>query len=105
MTTASFRQRYASQSAGDAGEHLLSIGQSVRLKSAIGKTTGQAQVYRITGMMPASGGGAQYRIRNAEENHERVALQDELEPVDTAGTGANATLMERTFGHGQRTKA
>ncbi|WP_306029806.1 hypothetical protein [Stappia sp. MMSF_3263] len=100
MTTASFRQRYASQSAGDAGEHLLSVGQSVRLKSAIGNTTGQTQVYRITGMMPASAGAPQYRIRNAEENHERVALQDELELVDTTGLNAKATLMERTFGHG-----
>lgn len=105
MTIASFRQRHARQGVSDAGEHLLSVGQTVRLKSAIGNTTGQAQVYRITGMMPASAGAPQYRIRNAEENHERVALQDELEPVDTADLGAKANLMERTFGHGQGTKA
>jgi hypothetical protein len=105
MSSGNFRQRRTDQPKSDPGAHLLCVGQSVRLKSATGKSISPRQVYRITGTMPAFSGSPQYRIRNADEHHERVAMQDELEPIETVGTGTQATLMERTFGHGKGTKA
>jgi hypothetical protein len=45
----------------------------------------------------------QYRIRNDDERYERVTTQDSLEPVRPQSGGA--TLIERTFGHGQGTEA
>ena len=50
-------------------------------------------------MLPPVNGSPQYRIRNEEERHERVATQDSLEQVGSIDD-ANATLSERTFGHG-----
>ena len=59
-----------------------------------------ADIYRITGTLPARGDSLQYRIRNDDERHERVTTQDSLEPVDMLQSGNGATLIERTFGHG-----
>jgi hypothetical protein len=61
-------------------------------------------IYRITGKLPPRGDSLQYRIRNDDERHERVTTQDSLEPVDLSPTGDGATLIERTFGHGQGTE-
>ena len=105
MKTAGSFRRDVGRPTADSGDHLLSIGQSVTLKSAATKTTRRGQVYRITGTLPPSGGAPQYRIRNSEEHHERVAMQDELEPVKSTGGDAHTSLMERTFGNGQGTKA
>lgn len=38
--------------------------------------------YRVTGTLPARENSPQYRIRNDEERHERIASQDDLEAVD-----------------------
>ncbi|QGZ34123.1 hypothetical protein [Stappia indica] len=105
MTATLFTRRRAGPPAAEQGQHLLTIGQDVRLRSTRGRQATKGDIYRITGVMPVEAGAPQYRIRSAEENHERVAMQDELEPLDASGSGAQATLMERTFGYGQRTKA
>jgi hypothetical protein len=57
-------------------------------------------IYRITATLPPRGNSLQYRIRNNDERHERVATQDSLEAVDMSQSGNGATLIERTFGHG-----
>ena len=63
-----------------------------------------ADIYRIIATLPPRGNSPQYRIRDYDERHERVATQDTLEPVRTLPAGNDATLIERTFGHGQGTE-
>ncbi|WP_029058881.1 hypothetical protein [Stappia stellulata] len=98
MTITAYRRRNIGPPAVDAETHLFALGDSVRLKGRIGGAPATNN-YRITGTLPPVGGSPQYRIRNEEERHERVATQDSLEPVDAAD-GLDATLSERTFGHG-----
>jgi hypothetical protein len=59
-----------------------------------------ADIYHITGTLPPRGEFPQYRIRNDNERHERVAAQDDLEPVSPSSAGEGAALIERTFNHG-----
>lgn len=84
----------------EAPAHLFTIGQAVRLKGSFVKPALPADIYHITGTLPARGDSLQYRIRNDDERHERVTTQDSLEPVDMSQSGNGATLIERTFGHG-----
>ena len=88
----------------DTGVHRFAVGQTVRLKGRFGRSVSAADVYHITGTLPPRGDSPQYRIRNDDERYERVATQDSIEPIDLSRTGTGATLIERTFGHGQRTE-
>ena len=88
-----------------AATHLYSVGQTVRLKGGFGMSPNAADVFHITARLPAKGDALQYRIRNDDERHERVTTQDSLEPVGALQESKSATLIERTFGHGQGTKA
>ena len=89
----------------DASAHMFQVGQAVRVKRGFGKlTSAPSDVYRITGTLPPRENSPQYRIRNQDERHERVTTQDNLEPVDIPADGNRATLIERTFGHGQGTE-
>lgn len=81
--------------------HLFAIGQAVRLRGNFGTFPKTSEIYHITGTLPARGDSLQYRIRNDDERHERVATQDSLEPVRPSQSSEDATLSERTFGHGQ----
>lgn len=85
--------------------HLFSIGQAVRLKGGFGGPAWPTDIYHVTGMLPQRGNSPQYRIRNDDERHERVTTQDCLERVDVSRPGDGATLIERTFGHGEGTEA
>jgi len=84
----------------EAPAHLFTIGQAVRLKGGLVRPALPADIYHITGTLPARGDSLQYRIRNDDERHERVTTQDSLEPVDMSQSGRSSTLIERTFGHG-----
>lgn len=84
----------------EAPAHLFAIGQAVRLRGGFVRPASPADIYRITGTLPARGGSLQYRIRNDDERHERVTTQDSLEPVDMSQSDSGTTLIERTFGHG-----
>lgn len=88
----------------DAATHLFTVGQAVRLKGSFGRPSRSADIYHITGTLPPTGDSPQYRIRNNDECHERVTTQDSLEPVDMSQSSDGATLIERTFGHGQGTE-
>jgi hypothetical protein len=79
--------------------HAFVIGQPVRLRDGIGRLVPPGALYRITGTLPSNGGSPQYRIRNDDERHERVAAENALQ---LAGPPANddTTLIERTFGRG-----
>jgi hypothetical protein len=76
--------------------HLFTVGQSVRLRKHPEEHTRSADiVYRITGTMPAQGSALQYRIRSDQERHERVAIEDSLEPL--RAPSGSAALIEKTF--------
>ena len=74
---------------------------TVRLRTGFGTPAKTSEIYRITGTLPPRENSPQYRIRNDDERHERVTTQDSLEPVSVSAAGEQATLIERTFGHGQ----
>ena len=88
----------------NAVKHLFSIGQSVRLKGGFQRSPKIGDVYRITATLPPRDNLLQYRIRHDEERHERVTTQDCLEPIRPDQPDCGATLIERTFGHGQGTE-
>jgi hypothetical protein len=98
-------QRNARPIRREAATHLFTVGQAVRLRGNFGTFPKTAEIFRITGRLPPRGDSLQYRIRSESERHERVTTQDSLEPVDLSQSGDGATLMERTFGHGQGTEA
>ncbi len=105
MTTASYRYRTIRPARREPASHLFAIGQTVRLKTAFAAALPPSSIFHITATLPPKVNSPQYRIRNDTERHERVATQDDLEPVDLTGAGNDAaTLMERTFGHGQGTE-
>jgi len=105
MTTASFYHRNTRPTRRETASHLFAIGQTVRLKTGFATALPPSRVFHITATLPPKVNSPQYRIRNDEERHERVAIQDDLEPVDMSSAGNEAmTLMERTFGHGQGTE-
>jgi len=62
--------------------HRFAIGQSVTLKGTIGMSLQTGHMFRVTGRMPPRDNSPQYRIRNEEERHERVATESNLEEVD-----------------------
>lgn len=84
----------------DAPTHLYAVGQEVRLKGGFMLQSQAASIYRVTGTLPSRDELPQYRIRNDDERHERVATQDNLEPVRISSGSEGATLIQRTFGHG-----
>lgn len=88
----------------EAPTHLFKVGQTVTLKSEFGRRASPTDIYQITATLPPHGGSPQYRIRNDDEGHERVATQDSLEQADSSQPGSDATLIERTFGDGQGKK-
>lgn len=93
--------RQASQPGrSEPAAHLYTVGQEVRLKAGSVRWFQTAGIYRITATLPLSGAMPQYRIRSDDEPHERVVTQDQLETVDDPGAGADASLIERTFGQG-----
>jgi hypothetical protein len=85
----------------EATTHRFAIGQTVRLKG-FGTFPKNVDVYRITGTLPPREDSPQYRIRNDDERYERVTTEDRLEPVGMTPAGERSTLIERTFGNGQR---
>jgi hypothetical protein len=59
-------------------EHKFKIGQSVSLTSGPfgrGKTN---SIYKVTQLLPREGEDYQYRIKNADEPHERVVKESQL---------------------------
>jgi len=89
----------------DAATHLFVIGQAVRMRVGLGGSTLSPDIFHITGTLPPRGDSPQYRIRNDDEHHERVITQESIVPVAMSRSGCGPTLMETTFGHGERTEA
>jgi hypothetical protein len=105
MTYTNARQPGARSIRPAAATHLFAVGQAVRLRGSFGTFSKTAEIYHITGTLPPRGDSPQYRIRSDGERHERVTTQDSLEPaVRPSQFSEGATLIERTFGHGQGTE-
>lgn len=100
MSAPTIMQNSHRASGRHSATHLYTVGQAVRLRGSFTQRLQPAGVYRITGMLPPEGASPQYRIRNDDERHERVATQDSLEPVHSVPDDAETALMKRTFDHG-----
>jgi hypothetical protein len=61
-------------------EHKFRIGQSVNYRSPFdrGESSG---VYTVTRLLPPDGGDYQYRIKNADEPHERLVKESQLNRI------------------------
>ncbi len=57
--------------------HRFHIGQTVRMRSRFGISPRAAELFSITGTLPARDNSPQYRIRNDGERHERVVGERE----------------------------
>ncbi|MDN5928479.1 MAG: hypothetical protein L0I29_15525 [Hyphomicrobiales bacterium] len=103
MTSTNTLQHSRRPILSDAATHLFAVGQAVRLKGGFGRPALPSGIYHVTATLPPRGDSLQYRIRNDDERYERVTTQDSLEPVSLPQS-SGATLIERTFDHGQRTE-
>ena len=103
MTYTNAIRRTARPARQEVPTHLFAVGQAVRLKGGFGSLP--ADIYHVTATLPPTGDSPQYRIRNDDERHERMTTQDSLEPIGELRFAGGATLVERTFGHGQGTEA
>jgi hypothetical protein len=61
------------------GDHRFKVGQSVTLGPR--SQAGSSGVYKITQLLPPGGNERQYRIKSADEPHERVAKETDLKRV------------------------
>ena len=61
--------------------HKFRIGESVHLTAGVFARGGAGAVYKVTQLLPSDGDEQQYRIKSANEPHERVAKQSQLEPA------------------------
>ena len=60
-------------------DHRFRVGQSVNYTSGLRRQPGWGGAYKITQLLPAQGDEPLYRIKSADEPHERVAKETELE--------------------------
>lgn len=98
MSTTTTRNRNAPLARGDTAIHLFAVGQTVRLKSAFTISASKSSgIYRITRRLPPEGSLVQYRIRNDDEPHERVASQDSLEVVKKQPSESDGVFISGTF--------
>jgi hypothetical protein len=59
-------------------EHKFKVGQTVHFTSGPYGRGGAGGVYKITQLLPAEGDDSQYRIKSANEPHERVVKESQL---------------------------
>ena len=61
--------------------HKFKVGQSVSFMSGSFGRGGRNGIYKVTQLLPAEGDDCQYRIKNAEEAHERVVKESPLNRI------------------------
>ena len=61
--------------------HRFAIGTLVRLSKGIFTRFAGPGAYEILAQLPERDGKLQYRLKSGSEPYERVATEDELEPV------------------------
>jgi hypothetical protein len=59
--------------------HKFKVGQSVSFTSGLLGHGSRNGVYEVTQLLPPEGDDYQYRIKNAEEPHERVVKESQLD--------------------------
>jgi len=62
-------------------EHKFEVGQSVSFMSGPFCRGGANDIYKVTQLLPPGGNDCQYRIKNADEPHERVVKERQLNRV------------------------
>jgi hypothetical protein len=66
---------------GSVHEHKFKIGQSVSFTSAPFGRGGASGIYKVTQLLPPEGRDYQYRIKSANEPHERVVKESQLDRI------------------------
>lgn len=64
---------------GSVPEHKFKVGQSVSFTSGPFGRGGTNGIYTVTLLLPQEGDDFQYRIKNANEPHERVVKESQLD--------------------------
>jgi hypothetical protein len=62
----------------DVSDHRFKVGQTVLFNSGPFGRGGQHGAYRVTQLLPPEGDDQQYRIKSANEPHERVVKESQL---------------------------
>ena len=63
------------------GDHRFKVGQSVNYTPGPRSQARSSGVYKITQLLPPEGDERHYRIKSADEPHERVAKETDLKRV------------------------
>jgi hypothetical protein len=63
----------------DLSDHKFKVGQTVLYTSGPYGRSGTSGVFRITQLLPPEGDDRQYRIKSADEPHERVVKESQLD--------------------------
>jgi hypothetical protein len=66
---------------GSVHEDKFKVGQSVSFTSGPFGRGGTNDIYKVTQLLPAEGDDHQYRIKNADEPHERVVKENQLDRI------------------------
>jgi len=66
---------------GSVPEHKFKVGQSVSFISGPFGRGGANGIYKVTQLLPPEGDDYQYRIKSANEPHERVVKESQLDRV------------------------
>ena len=82
--TADIPRRSRAALPSNPSTHLFALGQAVQLKDGLWAS---GRIYLITARLPLSGDLPQYRIRNDDEQFERMAMEASLESVNAAARG------------------
>jgi hypothetical protein len=61
--------------------HKFKVGQSVSFMSGSFGRGGTNSIYKVTQLLPPEGDDCQYRIKKADEAHERVVKESQLNRV------------------------
>jgi hypothetical protein len=70
--------RLFSSTENDLSDHRFKVGQSVVYTSGPYGRGGSSSVYKVTQLLPPEGDDRQYRIKSADEPHERVVKESQL---------------------------
>ena len=62
-------------------EHKFKVGQSVSLTPGPFGGGSRNGIYKVTQLLPPEGDDNQYRIKNADEPHERVVRESQLDRI------------------------
>jgi hypothetical protein len=63
-------------------EHKFRVGQTVHYTSGPFGRGGTSGFYKVIQLLPPEGGDHQYRIKSANEPHERIAKESQLGRVE-----------------------